>query len=246
MLNAFGTPAVPRPAATVILVRPQAGGIGVYLTRRSSRSRFMPGAFVFPGGAVDEADRSYARAAGIGPLPGGAAPEIAVAALRELFEEAGILLARDERGTQVPLAPGESAALRAELAAGDPFARILERRALSLDVAALAYYSNWITPENEPIRFDAHFFIARAPSGQIAAADAVEVHDGVWLSAADALAASARDELLLRFPTRKHLERLARYDDIETLFAHARSRSIAAVAPVTREDGSFAFDEEAW
>jgi 8-oxo-dGTP pyrophosphatase MutT (NUDIX family) len=229
-----------------MLVRPEGAGIAVYLTRRNARSRFMPGAFVFPGGAVDEADRDYAHAAKIAPPAAGAAPELAVAALRELFEEAGILLARDARGAPIALHPSDLTALRVELARGGAFASLLERHAFALDVAALAYYSNWITPVTESIRFDAHFFIARAPEGQTAAADANEVHDGTWLKAAAALAAAERGDLLVRFPTRKHLERLARYDDIEALFEHARARTVAAVAPVERADGSFAFDEDDW
>ncbi len=229
-----------------MLLRPQARGFAVYLMRRASRSRFMPDAFVFPGGAVDAADRSFAKAAGIETVAGGAAPELAVAALRELFEEAGILLAHDAAGERILLAAGDLTALRVELARGASFAALLEGRGYALDIAALAYYSNWITPDGEPIRFDAHFFIARAPAGQTAAADAVEVHDGVWLEPAAALRAAGRGELNLPFPTRKHLERLARYDDIEGLLEHARARAVAAVTPVDRGDGTFDFDENGW
>jgi len=206
----------------------------------------MPGAFVFPGGAVDEEDRAYARAAAIPPLAGGAAPEIAVAALRELFEEAGILLARDATGAPLALGDEELTALRTELTRGDRFLAMLARHALKLDIAALTYYSNWITPQSEPIRFDAHFFIARAPADQIAVADAVEVHDGMWLRAADALAAAERGTLSLRFPTRKHLERLARYDALDDLFAHVRTRVVRPVLPDDRGDGTFVFDQDGW
>ncbi len=229
-----------------MLVRPEGAGLAVYLTRRTARSRFMPGAFVFPGGAVDEADRSFARAAKIGPLAGGLAPEVAVAAVRELFEEAGILLARDARGAPIALAPVELMRLRADLARGVGFAAVLERHAFAVDLAALAYYSNWITPVTESIRFDAHFFIARAPDGQLAAADASEVHDGIWLAAADALAAAEGGELMIPFPTRKHLERLARYDDIGMLFDHARARAIVPVVPGARAGDSLGIDADAW
>lgn len=229
-----------------MLVRPEAEGYAVYLTRRSARSRFMPDAVVFPGGAVDESDAILARSAGADNIAGGASATLAVAALRELFEEAGILLARDATGGTIQIAAHDLAALRAELLAGLSFATLLERRAFALDFGALAYYSNWITPATEPIRFDAHFFIARAPARQIAAADAIEVHDGVWLAPAAALAASDRGELHLRFPTRKHLERLARFDDIDALVAHARARTVTPVAPVERADGTYLFDDEAW
>jgi 8-oxo-dGTP pyrophosphatase MutT (NUDIX family) len=217
---------VPRPAATVMLLRTAAEGISVYMTRRSSRSRFMPDAYVFPGGAVDAADGEPPAA-------------FSVAALRELFEEAGVLLARDAGGAPAVLGADALISLRAQAAGGAPLAVLLERHALRLDLGALTYYSNWITPESEPIRFDAHFFVARAPEGQIAAADAIEVHDGRWIVAPDALARADRGELTIRFPTRKHLERLARFDDIDAFLEHARGRTVAAVMP--SDDGTDAY-----
>jgi 8-oxo-dGTP pyrophosphatase MutT (NUDIX family) len=208
-----------------MLVRPAAAGVAVYMTRRSSRSRFMPDAYVFPGGAVD---------AGDGALPGA----YAVAALRELFEEAGILLARGADGQPARLDPDALATLRRD-ASGASLATLLEARGLRLDVDALTYYSNWITPQSEPIRFDAHFFVARAPEDQIAAADAIEVHDGMWIAAADALASADRGELTVRFPTRKHLERLARFPEVDAFLAHARARTVVAVMPY--DDGTEAY-----
>ncbi len=231
-----------------MLVRAGEVGPEVYLTRRASRSRFMPDAYVFPGGAVDTADREDARVLlaekatrddSIDALT------LRIAAIRETFEEAGILLACDAAGAVSP-SPDALATLRGEAMGGAGFGALLASRALRPDVAALAYYSNWVTPANEPIRFDAHFFVARAPAGQIAFADSVEVHDGVWLAPTAALAASARGELTIRFPTRKHLERLARYDDVEAILAHARARSIVPVQPVERDDGTLVFDEDAW
>jgi len=235
---------VPRPAATVMLVRPDvAQGVAVYMLRRSGRSRFMPHAYVFPGGAVDAADRELAEASAPPGTSGLFAPELAVAALRELFEEAGILLAVASDGTQRNYDPLTLAELRAELNGGAPFVRLLERHQLQLDTAALTYYSNWITPASEPIRFDAHFFIARAPEDQIAAADAVEVHDGLWIAPREALERSARGEMTIIFPTFKHLERLARFDDIEALMAHARERAIKPVEPFERSRGEFTFSD---
>jgi 8-oxo-dGTP pyrophosphatase MutT (NUDIX family) len=239
-------PAVPRSAATVILVRPRAPrGLSVYMIRRSTKSRFMPDIHVFPGGAVDPADRDIAvqqRIAGVAPRP---AAELTVAALRELFEEAGILIACDARGEAVALGDDELAALRAERAAGTAFAELLARHDLRLDARELAYYSNWVTPERERIRFDAHFFLARAPERQSARADAVEVHDGEWLTPADALARAARGEFAIIFPTRMHLERLAAFDGVDALFAHAREREVRRVMPVEHEDGLIAFASEA-
>ena len=230
-----------------MLVRPHAEGFDVYLTRRHAKSRFMPDAFVFPGGAVDPSDRDDAGAAlSASDPPDLAALTLRFAAIRELFEEAGILLVTDAVGSQARLDPGRIDALRREAGTETPFGAVLKRVNLRPDFKALTYYSNWVTPASEPIRFDAHFYLARAPEGQIAVADAVEVHDGVWLRPADALAAGERGEITLRFPTRKHLERLAGYDDLDALFAHARARNVAPVRPVERDDGTFVFDEVAW
>jgi 8-oxo-dGTP pyrophosphatase MutT (NUDIX family) len=217
---------IPRPAATVMLLLPAPDGIGVYLIRRSSRSRFMPDAYVFPGGAVDASD-------------GAGADAFAVAALRELFEEAGILIARTKDGAPAALDAETLDGLRAAVANGSALRPLLEARGLELDVGALTYYSNWITPESEPIRFDAHFFVARSPEGQNAVADATEVHDGIWISAAEALARADRDELIVRLPTRKHLERIARFPDVEAFLAHARARTVVPVMPY--DDGVDAF-----
>ncbi len=215
----------------------EGGGLLVYLTRRSSRARFMPDAYVFPGGVVDEEDRSGAlRSRLYGTVPG-IGDEFAVAALRELFEEAGVLIACDAGGRPVALAPEVLRSLREESGKSLGLAGLLERERLFLDARELAYYSNWITPIGEPLRFDTHFFIASAPQAQIASADAIEVHDGIWLEPAAALERAERNELTVRFPTRKHLERLAAFASLQALFAHARARKIEPITPVIHVDG---------
>jgi 8-oxo-dGTP pyrophosphatase MutT (NUDIX family) len=218
-----------------------AGTIEVYLTRRHARSRFMPDAFVFPGGAVEAADAAIGaeRLDGLTTAPA----ELVVAAVRETFEEAGILLAGNATGV---LAAADVNAARSALLAGESFAHILERYDLRIDAARLAYYSNWITPPSEPIRFDAHFFIARAPADQIATADTTEVYDGVWLHPEAALARGELGEMTIRFPTRKHLERLAAFTNVDALLAAARARTVKPVAPTEEPDGTFQFDEAAW
>jgi 8-oxo-dGTP pyrophosphatase MutT (NUDIX family) len=209
-----------------MVLRPDPAGMAVYMTRRSSRSRFMPDAYVFPGGAVDPADGEPPQA-------------FAVAALRELFEEAGILIASDATGSPAALDAAQLAALRARCAEGAPLAELLGAHALTLDTSALTYYSNWITPASEPIRFDAHFFVARAPEGQAGLADATEVHDGRWFVPRRALASAERKELTIRFPTQKHLERLARFEELEAFMAHARARNVLPIEPV--DDGTDSF-----
>jgi len=248
--NAADAPRIPRPASTVMLVRDRpGGGLAVYMTRRSARSRFVPDAYVFPGGKVDEADRRPAHLGRLVGAVGGCGPEFVVAALRELLEEAGVLLACRENGAPAAPAAELRARLRSELAAGGEFAASLARRGLFLDARELTYYSNWVTPESEPLRFDVHFFIARAPHGQEPAADAVEVHDGRWLEPADALARAERGELAIIFPTRKHLERLAAFASVDELLAHARGRRrISPVLSYQRDDGEFDLQpgHEAW
>jgi 8-oxo-dGTP pyrophosphatase MutT (NUDIX family) len=230
----------PRPAATVMLVREGEQGLSVYMARRSGRSSFVPDAYVFPGGGVDEADRSPEL---LSRLNGEAAPapEFAIAALRELFEEAGILIASDFAGRPAALGADKLGALRAERHAGRPLDALLERERLYLDARDLIHYSNWITPLSEPLRFDVHFYLAPAPHGQVASVDAVEVHDGQWLAPSEALERARRGELTIIFPTRMHLERLAAFSTLEDLFAHARGRVVTPVMPYQRDDGIFDF-----
>jgi 8-oxo-dGTP pyrophosphatase MutT (NUDIX family) len=209
-----------------MVLRPDPAGMAVYMTRRSSRSRFMPDAYVFPGGAVDPADGEPPQA-------------YVVAALRELFEEAGILIACDAAGAPADLDAERRVSLRAQCKEGAGLAELLAASQLRLDTSALTYYSNWITPASEPIRFDAHFFVARAPAGQAGLADSSEVHDGRWLVPREALASAARNELTIRFPTQKHLERLARFGDVEAFMAHARARTVIPVEPF--DDGTESF-----
>jgi len=193
-----------------MVLRPDPAGMAVYMTRRSSRSRFMPDAYVFPGGAVDPADGEPPQA-------------YVVAALRELFEEAGILIACDAAGAPADLDAERRVSLRAQCKEGAGLAELLAASQLRLDTSALTYYSNWITPASEPIRFDAHFFVARAPAGQAGLADS----------------SAARNELTIRFPTQKHLERLARFGDVEAFMAHARARTVIPVEPF--DDGTESF-----
>jgi len=232
--NVEKAPSVPRLAATVMIVRDEPHGMSVYLTRRSARSRFMPDAYVFPGGAVDAADaapEARARLIAGGPRNGA----LVVAAAREVFEEAGLLLARRSDATIAPPDATVLADLREALAAGTPFAALLQRAGLVIDAADIVPYSQWITPESEPLRFDTHFFIARAPAGQVAAADAIEVHDGRWMRPRDALGAAGASDIVVRYPTRKHLERLAGMENVAAALAAARMRRMGPVLAVERD-----------
>ena len=176
----------PRQAASLILLRDSADGAEVLLVQRNPEQRFMGGAWVFPGGA----------------LQSGEDDDHADTAVRELEEEAGIAL------------PGDT---------------------------ELVPFSRWITPEGEQvtIRFDTWFFAARAPEGAVARPDGGECVDARWLTPNAALAAHARDELALVFPTIKHLELLSETPSIEGTLAAARGRPVEPVMPkVAMRDGS--------
>jgi 8-oxo-dGTP pyrophosphatase MutT (NUDIX family) len=213
------TPAVPRDAATVMLLRPAGAGTGagveVLMLRRVAAMKFAPGAYVFPGGSVDPADYD-APVGWHGPDPAefgarlGASPEMAralvCAAVRETFEEAGVLLAGAPDGGPVadPSDPSLSSweADRAALVAGDvTLAELLSRRGLVLRADLLVPWARWITPEGEPRRFDARFFAAALPAGQVATGHAAESDRIAWLRPADAIESARAGQISMLPPT---------------------------------------------
>ena len=210
-------PAAPRDAATVMLLRPAGAGAGVevLMLRRVAAMKFAPGAYVFPGGSVDPADYD-APVGWHGPDPAefgarlGASAEMAralvCAAVRETFEEAGVLLAGGPDGGPLanPADPsGQSwEADRAALVAGEvTLAELLSRRGLVLRADLLVPWARWITPEGEPRRFDARFFAAALPAGQVATGHAAESDRIEWLPPAAAIAAARAGEMSLLPPT---------------------------------------------
>lgn len=240
-------PAVPRPAATVVLLRRGPGGLEVLLVRRSRRSGFVPGAWVFPGGRVDRADGDpelLGRVDGLDPDAAearlgagvGDTPALAyyVAALREAFEETGLLVGRTEDGKDPP-PPGsdpEVEALRGELLDdATPFGRVLDRMACRLDGSAVEYVAHWITPEAEPRRYDTRFFAARVPEDREASLDPREMTDAVWIAPAEALARNRAGELPMVFPTLRTLEALADFGSPDEALAHFKGRDIPTVLP---------------
>jgi 8-oxo-dGTP pyrophosphatase MutT (NUDIX family) len=260
-----------RLAATVILTR---SPLEVYLTRRSGRSPFAPDAFVFPGGTVDVQDAStaaLARAIGLEPqhlqaefratVPQSLASSEAaideisacalkIAAVRELFEEAGILLARDASGAPSEDSDSERlASERVALQRGElEFADFLREHDWFADTRALTLFSHWITPQSEPRRFNTHFFYSVAPPNQAPQADAHETHDGIWIAPARALERHRAGEMHLVYPTIKHLERLAAFDSTEDALTYARNKPVLTIMPADRGE-SFAIPpalENAW
>ena len=216
-----------RDAATVIVGRDTSEGLQVFMVRRSARAVFLPDRYVFPGGRVDDGDRD-AAARRLHGSAGDVDPAYAMTAARETFEEVGLLFA--DRPVHVEALAGLRRAMHAGKIA---FADVLERLDVSVDASQLQYFSRWITPKGELAtrRFDARFFVGRAPADQVAEADATEVLEGRWIAPADALASNARGEINLIFPTIKHLERIAPYRTVDELLAFARTKSIATVTP---------------
>jgi len=237
-------PATPRDAATLILLRPSAHApFETFLVKRHARSGFMASAYVFPGGKLDDADADPAvLARTTGRSPHEAARALAepdapiraaalhIAAIRETFEEAGVLLA--------DLAPGaDFAEARARLAAGTPFAEVLAALDAHLRLDKLIPYTRWVTPIVEPRRFDARFFLALAPEGQAASHDAHETTDAAWLSPTAALAEVAAGSIQLPPPTLRTLEILAEAQSLEALLEETARTPPPYIDPVFRQDG---------
>lgn len=223
----------------------------VCMLRRHLDSDFVGGAYVFPGGKVDDDDRSTAAGDAstgrddpeasdlLGVDAGGLA--FWVAALRECFEEAGVLLAYREEvaagGVLIEVADPEArrrlAARRAELNAGTiGFLELLRSEGLRLAVDQVHYFSHWITPEPAPKRYDTRFFVAALPPGQVPVHDDHETVDTVWVRPADALERAAAGEFDLIFPTMKNLEAVSRFATSgELLTAAAAIERVPTVLP---------------
>lgn len=222
---------VPRDAATVILLREATPGFAVFMVRRHKKSGFMGGAHVFPGGTLDEADRadeSLSRVEGLSreaaaQLLGDDDPARAlglfVAAIRETFEEAGVLLAEGADAI-------DRAAARACLHEGGSFDALVRDEALTLRADHLAPWARWVTPVLERRRYDARFFLARSPAAQEAEHDRIEVTEGEWLRPAEALERWEAGSIQLPPPTLRTLEQLSAFSTIDEAFARA-----AEVAP---------------
>ena len=229
-------PAPARPAATIVLLRPglapEAAGPEVLLTLRPESMAFGGGLHVFPGGRVEPADRDprvLARSAG--------ADESRVAAIRELFEEAGVLLAMHPDGALVGSdhrLVGELPTLRAALAAGElDLATLLERHDLRLPADRLVSIARWQTPRAYPRRFDARFFAVELPAGATLDLDPREVAGHAWLTPTAALARMAAGQIQLWPPTSTTLQRLERITEIRAIRA---GLELVEGLPFTREE----------
>jgi 8-oxo-dGTP pyrophosphatase MutT (NUDIX family) len=250
MVEGRTVPAVPRNAATVMLLRPSPpDGVEVLMLRRTAAMKFAPGAYVFPGGSVDEADFSP-EIGWHGPSPAdfgswlGCSAELAgalvCAAVRETFEESGVLLAGTPDGAVAATADSSWEADRMALTAGTlTLPGLLARRGLAVRADLLVPWTRWITPEAEPRRFDTWFFAAALPAGQEATGHLAEADKTAWLRPAEAIAAARAGTISLLPPTATTLNEFTKCGDLADILG--RRRTVTPVEPrMVVEDG------EAW
>ena len=255
----------PRTAATVILMRTAAGGsVETFLLKRHEASAFMGGSFVYPGGSVEPGDKDKSILPYCRSLPfNTSAPEkvdedellgYRVCALRELFEEAGILLARRISGelcTADPVPDGDRlAAYRGQIDQDEiSMTELAKRENLVYDFDQLVYVDRWITPEARHIRFDTRFYLAFCPEGQHASSDQKETVQGLWMSPREAIDANLRGSIALSPPAVETLEMLAPFETRSSLLGFLEDREPRTVLPILTKatDGPvilFPWDEE--
>jgi 8-oxo-dGTP pyrophosphatase MutT (NUDIX family) len=239
------TPAVPVTAATVVLVRDGAQGLEVLMVVRHHEIDFARGAAVFPGGKVaasDQDPRLASRIAGLGDL-GAAQAAVRIAAIRETFEESGLLLAREGPsgsllgGSRLDAVHGRWK--DAIAGGGQAFVDMVCEEALHLAGDVLQPFAHWVTPEHSPKRFDTHFFIAAAPIEQLARHDGFEAVDSMWIRPIDALQDCEAGQRTIIFPTLANLALLAQSADAAAAIEAARRRAPLRILPVLgkRADG---------
>ncbi|OPL11328.1 MAG: hypothetical protein AVO39_05655 [delta proteobacterium MLS_D] len=243
------TMVTPKDAATVIMLRGMSpedtGGFEVLMALRSSRSAFVPCSHVFPGGRVDDADRSAGMRRFVGPVDsleidrvlggskkGREALGIWIAAVRETFEEVGILLASPRGSSRVvtvdsPDERGRYRSCRRDLLSERATLEdILKREDLTLALNRLHYFSRWITPEQSPLRYDTRFFIAAVPPGQEACHDGEEVTGHRWITPGRALEEYRLGRFHMVVPTIVTLEELCRFQTVDEVIASTRGKVI--------------------
>ena len=249
--NATPPPATPRHAASVLLLREELGAIEVLLTRRHENMAFMGGMWVFPGGTLCAADESEQSLALIpeparlqchrlldlddNALPAATCMGLAIAAIRETFEESGVLLATTADGHHCDDRTLARLHQRRRAIVSQPelFATLLQEERLQLDVRPLAYWSHWITPSVVPKRFDTRFYLAALPPEQVAAVDAIEATEMSWMTPAAVIAAAHDGMMTVSRPTLYNLMELdASVRQHVSLSAILRAEAQRDVVPV--------------
>jgi 8-oxo-dGTP pyrophosphatase MutT (NUDIX family) len=239
-------PATPAPAATLVLLRDRpAGGVECLLMRRHLKSKFAAGDFVFPGGKIEADDipddaaawcrgldvKAAARRLGLDDAPR-TALGFWIGALRETFEEAGLLLAMGPDGREVAVdAPRFADYRRACHGDNRAFWAMVRAERLQLTIDRIVYFAHWITPEEQPLRFDTRFFAAPAPAGQEPTGDDYEMTDLKWLTPQEAVEAQQRGEITLRNPTVKNLMLFDGARDTAHAIERVRDREVPTIRP---------------
>ena len=237
--------ATPKPAATILLLRPGKENLEVFMVVRHHQIDFASGALVFPGGKADPQDFDDALI----PYLRGAETDTdmraaQVSAIREAFEECGILLAR-EAGADNIISGERLAALqsaREPMNKGDILLLdFLQNEKLELACDALTHFAHWITPPMMPKRFDTHFYLAIPPADHIAVHDGYESVDSVWIDPADAIAGAENGKYTIIFPTLRNIEKLATWSTPAAAIEAAKSTTPVPVLPWTekRDDGQY-------
>jgi recombination protein RecT len=244
--------APPRPAATAVLLRDGDDGPELLLLKRLRSAGFVPGAYVFPGGRVDDEDAADDLVALLGDVPRGPPAPYWLAAIREVFEETGVLLAVQPDGSGVHAgreaaredaardrtagdrATGDERLASWRMALLDGEASLLDvMRALHVvpDITRMVYCSHWITPVAEPKRYDTRFFLAALPEGAEATIDEREMSEAAWITPADALERFRTGTLPMVFPTVKTIQRLASYGSVDAMLDDFRARDVPPILP---------------
>ena len=246
MSDAQKEPAAPVPAATILLLREQAQELQVFMVVRHHQIDFASGALVFPGGKVDDQDFDEALL----PYLRGAHTDqdmraIQVSAIREAYEECGVLLAYEDENGETLISADRLAALdhcREELNDGRlPLLEFLKREDLILACDKLVHFAHWITPPMMPKRFDTHFYLAIAPDDQLAVHDGYESVDSVWISPSEAMADAESGKRTVIFPTLRNIEKLGISSSVQAAMDAAANDTIVPVLPWTeqRDDGNY-------
>jgi 8-oxo-dGTP pyrophosphatase MutT (NUDIX family) len=234
----------PIPSSTILMLRAEDAPCEVLMVERHYQIDFASGALVFPGGKLSKEDHDPSWSDHVDAAPGASDDAFRIGAIREAFEESGLLLARHRRARGVGGGLIEAEALeaaiphRAQVAAGEAsFLGLVRDLDLVLALDLLTPFAHWVTPKGVPKRFDTWFYLAVAPSAQIAVCDGSEAVEACWIAPRDALAAAESGARKIIFPTRMNLEMLATADTVDAALTQARRRKIVRVEPeIVREE----------
>ena len=234
----MSTESIFRPASTMLLLRDGSDGMEVFMVVRHHQIDFASGALVFPGGSIDPDDHVVAQDAALTRGFGGldaTALSFRIGAVRETFEECGILLARTEGADElVPAARADEVigAHRVALCEGKrSFSDILRAERLVPALDLLVPFAHWITPVGLPKRFDTHFYVAVAPADQLGMHDGSESVDSVWVNPKAAVEGAKTGRFKLVFPTERNLVKLGKQNSAAAVIAAARSEPVVTVLP---------------